>query len=195
MTDRDDKSLRDSRPAGEQDALERRLRGLPAELPPARDLWAGIEARIRAGEAEQRPPASRPTWRPVALAASVALVAVLVTTLVRDRGPESPAPASVADTATFGPGHDLGSGYHAARAGLIDDLERRLDRLSPEARETVRENLATIRRAAAEIDAALAGDPANALLQQQLLAAYQDELTVLANMQRVTARLPIRNEI
>jgi hypothetical protein len=194
MTDLDDKTPRDER-AAEQDRLERRLRELPTELPPARDLWAGIEARIRAGEAEQRLPARRPAWRPVALAASVALVAVLATMLVRDRGPAPAPPASVAGMATFGPDHDLGAGYHAARAGLIDDLERRLDRLSPEARETVRENLATIRRAAAEIDAALAGDPANALLQQQLLAAYQDELTVLANMQRVTARLPIRNEI
>jgi hypothetical protein len=194
MTDLDDKTPRDEWPAGERDALERRLGRLPQELPPARDLWAGIEARIRSEEARS-PRAGRLSRGAAAMAASVALVAVLATALMLDRGQDPPPPAGVAGTATFGPGHELGPSYQAARAGLIDDLEQRLERLSPEARETVLENLATIRRSAAEIDAALAGDPANSLLQQQLLAAYHDELTVLANMQRVIARLPIRNEI
>jgi hypothetical protein len=59
----------------------------------------------------------------------------------------------------------------------------------------VLQNLETIRQAMAEINAALGEDPANQFLQQQLLAAYQDELTVLANLQRVTERLSTRNEI
>jgi hypothetical protein len=186
---------------GTGDALDRRLRELPAEVPPARDLWPGIAARIEAERQEAYPARARASWRVVALAASVALAAVLgVSHYVRDAPRETHrAPVLVTvppiSISTFGSGHDLGTEYHAARAGLADDLERRLEALSPEARETVRENLEVIRRAAAEIDAALAEHPGNGLLQHQLLSAYQDELNVLANMQRVTARLPSRNEI
>jgi hypothetical protein len=183
-----------------QDALERRLKQLPGELPPARDLWPEIAARIEAaaegGAAPKRSPWGRGGWRVAALAASVALAAVLVARFDRDPPPDTSAtPALATAPATFGAGHELGSEYRAARAGLTHDLESRLEALSPEARETVMENLAVIRQAAAEIDAALAKDPGNGLLQQLLLAAYQDELSVLANMQRVTARLPPRNEI
>jgi hypothetical protein len=180
-----------------QDALERRLKQLPGELPPARDLWPEIAARIEAEAAPTRSLAGRGGWRVAALAASVALVAALVVSLPgRDPSPDTPVtPALVTAPVTFGAGHELGSEYRAARAGLTHDLESRLEALSPEARETVMENLAVIRQAAAEIDAALAQDPGNGLLQQLLLAAYQDELSVLANMQRVTARLPPRNEI
>jgi hypothetical protein len=181
----------------QQDALERRLKRLPGELPPARDLWPEIAARIEAGAVPEQSPAGRGGWRVAALAASVALVAVLVASFLgRDPPPDtSVTPVLAAAPATFGAGHELGSEYRAARAGLTHDLESRLETLSPEARETVMENLAVIRQAAAEIDAALAQDPGNGLLQQLLLAAYQDELSVLANMQRVTARLPSRNEI
>jgi hypothetical protein len=129
----------------------------------------------------------------------VALVAVFAVSLdrgddVRPQDDGAPGPAAPV-ASTFGPGHVLGSEYQAARAGLADDLERRLQALPPETRETVLENLETIRRAADEINAALGLDPANVLLQHQLLAAYQDELTVLANLRRITERLPTRNEI
>jgi hypothetical protein len=168
------------------DDFERRLRALPRELPPARDLWPEIAARIEA-EGESRPVPARAAWRVVG-----------VSLFGRDaprETPSGPVFATAPAISTFGAGHDLGHEYRAARAGLTQDLEGRLEALSPEARETVIQNLALIRRAAAEIDAALAADPGNGLLQHQLLSAYQDELSVLANMQRVTARLPSRNEI
>ncbi|HUG99523.1 MAG TPA: hypothetical protein VMQ83_10150 [Gammaproteobacteria bacterium] len=190
MTEHDEKSR----------LLDERLSKLPAEIPPGRDLWPEIAARIDAGRRRaHRPSRGASWWRPVLAAASVAVVAVLATNL--RRGDESPQPETVPAgpaspvAATFGPGHELGGGYLAARAGLTDDLERRLEALPPETRETVLENLATIRRATAEINAALGEDPANVLLQHQLLAAYQDELSVLANLQRVTGRLPMRNEL
>lgn len=179
--------------------LDERLSKLPAEIPPGRDLWPEISARIDAGRSRAHRPARGAWWRPVLAAASVAVVAILATNL--QRGDESPQPETVPAgpaapvAATFGPGHELGGGYLAARAGLTDDLERRLEALAPETRESVLENLATIRRATAEINAALGEDPANVLLQHQLLAAYQDELSVLANLQRVTGRLPQRNEL
>jgi hypothetical protein len=182
-----------------RDSLDRRLRALPAEVPPARDLWPEIAARIEAEGEETHPAPARAGWRVFALAASVALAAVLGVSLSGRDAPQETRGVPVIATApvisTFGSGHDLGTEFHAARAGLVHDMERRLEALSPEARQTVMENLEVIRRAAAEIDAALAEDPGNGLLQHQLLSAYQDELSVLANMQRVTARLPSRNEI
>lgn len=176
-------------------SLDERLRRLPREVAPARDLWPSIQARLHV---QQRPaPAARwSSWQMFAVAASVVMVAVLAASLYHRGGPgqpdERPREALVSP---FGPGHQLGSAYQAARAGLADDLDRRLAALDPAARATVVENLETIRRAVAEINAALGEDPASVLLQHQLLAAYQDELSVLANLQRVTGCLPMRNEI
>jgi hypothetical protein len=189
MTEHDERSQR----------LDERLSRLPAEIPPDRDLWPEIAARLETGDGRSGRPVRTLAWRPMVAAAATVVVAVLVVSLYR--GGEAPSPgvappgAPVPMASTFGPGHELGSGYLAARAGLTEDLERSLAALSPETRAIVLENLETIRRSAAEINTALGKDPANVLLQQQLLAAYQDELSVLANLQRVTERLPTRNEI
>ena len=188
MTEHDERSQR----------LDERLSRLPAGIPPARDLWPEIAARLQTGDERAGRPARKRALRPMAAVAATVVVAVLAVSLYRDT--EGPPPAVVPAEApppmasTFGPGHQLGSGYLAARAGLTEDLERSLAALSPETRAIVLENLETIRRSAAEINAALGEDPANVLLQQQLLAAYQDELSVLANLQRVTERLPTRTE-
>jgi hypothetical protein len=177
--------------------LEQRLRRLPSELPPARDLWPSIEARLdRPARVTPPRPARRRAGPLLAMAASVAVVGVLVANLLHRDTPLPPEAAQRAALGSpFGPGYELGGDYQAARAGLVDDLERRLATLDPEARAVVRDNLETIRHAVAEINAALGDDPANVLLQNQLLATYQDELAVLANLQRVTARLPKRNEL
>lgn len=177
--------------------LDQRLRRLQPDLPPARDLWPSIEARLdSAPRMTPARPGHRRAWPLFALAASVAVVGVLVVNLLHQDGPSLPDTVQqAAPAAPFGPDHQLGGGYQAARAGLVDDLERRLATLDPEARAAVQENLETIRRAVAEINAALGEDPANVLLQNQLMATYQDELSVLANLQRVTGRLPKRNDI
>lgn len=188
MTDQKERSQR----------LDERLGRLPAEIPPSRDLWPEIAARISGREARHPAPSRRLPWRPIAAAAAAVLVAVTAAGLYRGGDPQpdgATAAPAVPMTSTFGPGHDLGSGYLAARAGLAGNLEQSLEALPPETRAIVRENLETIRRAAAEINAALGTDPANVLLQQQLMSAYQDELSVLANLQRATERLPVRNEL
>lgn len=189
--------------------LDQRLRRLQPEIPPARDLWPSIEARLdRTARATPEPvmpahvtparPGRRHAWPLLALAASVVVVGVLVVNLLHQDAPLQPdtaQQAAPAPVSPFGPAYELGGDYQAARAGLVDDLERRLATLAPEARTAVLENLETIRRAVAEINAALGDDPASVLLQNQLLATYQDELSVLANLQRVTGRLPTRNDI
>ena len=59
----------------------------------------------------------------------------------------------------------------------------------------VRRNLEQIRSALNEINQALSDDPNNVLLQQLLLAAYQDELAVLTEVNRMARSLPTRKEI
>jgi len=59
----------------------------------------------------------------------------------------------------------------------------------------VERNLAQIRAAVAEINQALEKDPGNILLEQLLMAAYQDEMEVLSNVNRMAGAVPSRNEI
>lgn len=57
------------------------LRGLRQDIEPGRDLWPGIAARLEEAEAAARAPRRthrwRRRWQPLALAASVALVALV----------------------------------------------------------------------------------------------------------------------
>jgi hypothetical protein len=128
-------------PGNDSPRLDERLARLPAEIPPARDLWPEIAAQVR--DVQQRRRARPPSysWRFVAAAASVTLAAVLATSLYRGDDPPLPQAGPVGPVvpviSAFGPEHVLGSEYQAARAGLADDLERRLQELSPETRDSV----------------------------------------------------------
>lgn len=179
-----------------QDArLTRALAALPRELPPERDLWPGIAAQLAPRSSERR-------WLPLA-AAAVLLVAAssLITAHVVRQGatpvasvapaaaPETPAvpaaPATSVQAASFGPGYALDPEYAAARRQLAEMLARRIDRLPASARQKVENNLAELHRAADEINAALALQPGDALLEELLLNTYQDELAVLASVNQL----------
>jgi hypothetical protein len=82
--------------------------------------------------------------------------------------------------AAFGPGQRVGPAYLATRRVLARELEARLYRLPPEARRQLERNLVELRRASAEINAALELKPGDPLLEELLLNAYQDEIEVLA---------------
>jgi hypothetical protein len=75
--------------------LLRRLRQLPRERDPQRDLWTGIEARL----APATRPAARPArWLGLALAAGIAALAVLATRAGMDApAPSAPLAAAPAD--------------------------------------------------------------------------------------------------
>lgn len=190
------------RPDNGTDRWQQAASGLSAEIAPERDLWPDIAARI-----EVEPHARSARGWPVAgaLAAAVALVALSSLTTLwisgRDAGPEisqvvpPPSGSAMMPSAAFGPDHELGPKYRRARNELTVDLESRLQALPPSTRHTVERNLEQIRVALAEINAALAEDPGNMLLQQLLLAAYQDELTVLTEVNRMARSLPTRTEI
>lgn len=178
-TDRSDETAR----------LDDALARLPRSVEPARDLWPAIEAQL-----EPQAGAARPRrWWPAAAAAVLLVTASSLITagLLRRDAPAtaalSPAPATVAMiNAAFGPGQALGPDYLAARQELARALESRIERLPPAGRRQLEKNLTELRRARAEINAALELSPGDPLLEELLLNAYQDELAVLASVNQLT---------
>ena len=176
----------------ESDALDRRLQALPVEIAPPRDLWPAIAAEL-----EPHVAPARRSWLWQAAAAAVLVVASSVVTSVWLR-PQThpvaqvspPPPANVTMTpaarrAAFGPSHALDAEYIAARGQLARMLDERIGRLPPSAREKVELNLAEMRRAADEINRALATAPGDPLLEELLLTTYQEELAVLASVNQL----------
>jgi len=166
--------------------LDRALAGLPREIGPARDLWPGIAAQLEPRRAQRR-------WLPLAAAAVLLVAASSLITAHVVRRNATPV-ATVAPTtsasgdlrpASFGPGHALDPEYAAARQQLAAMLAARMDRLPSSARQKVKDNLAELHRAADEINAALALQPGDALLEELLLNTYQDELAVLASVNQL----------
>lgn len=174
----------------EQDPLLARAAELPQEIAPPRDLWPAIAARLAA--TPQRAGFRALGW-PGALAAGfvVASVSALLTWgLMREPDPavaSSPAASGASAAAAilpvqYGPNSGLGANELAARDELLVQFRRRLDELPPQTREAVMKNLAIIQRAADEIDAALAQDPASGLLNELLLGAYKQELQLYSKV-------------
>jgi len=170
--------------------LDRALAGLPRELPPENDLWPGIAAQLEARRAPRR-------WLPLAAAAVLLVVSssLITARVVRwSAAPAAPiatvAPPATPDAgvvrpASFGPSHALDPEYAAARQQLAAMLAQRMDRLPSSARQKVEDNLAQLHRATDEINAALALQPGDALLEELLLNTYQDELAVLASVNQL----------
>jgi hypothetical protein len=171
------------------DPLLAKAAELPREVAPAHDLWPGIRARL--DEAPQR---ARTFGWPMALAAGVvaaAVSALLTWGLMREPAPQAPlVPQLAADPApqaefvpvNYGANSAIGAEQLAARDALVVQFQQSLERLSPQTRETVIANLTVIQRAADEIDAALAQDPASGLLNQMLVRAYQQELQLYSKV-------------
>jgi len=193
MTDSDRDAI-DSR-------LDAALRDLPGAVEPDVDLWPGIEARLEARPSEQS--RRRPAWLAQAAAAVVLVAGSSLLTASwlgtrRDGGMMTPATSMAtrpapqgarAMPAAFGPGARLDSEYLAARRQLTVMLEARIAQLPDSARVKLEANLAELRRAAEQINAALAQQPGDPLLEELLLKTYQDELAVLANVNQLTDAL------
>lgn len=182
-------TIRFGRRSRDNDALLAQAGSLPKDITPARDLWPGIEARLP----EQSRPTPRPLRWPMAIAAGflVAAVSALLTWgLMREPGAgggeatlagpalSQPAPVPV----HYGPNSALGADQLRARDELLVHFRQRLAELPPDTRDTVVRNLAIIQRAADEIDAALAEDPASGLLNGLLLSTYQEELQIYSKV-------------
>jgi hypothetical protein len=183
----------------ENDKLMAAAAKLATGVAPERDLWPGIEAAITAPVRE-----TRPTRYWAQAAAVVLLVAASsgITFLLTSDGNQ---PAQIAglqpdggfdsEFASFGASHTLGQGFQDAHNNLAAQLDLELDRLSPEARTEVEENLAVIRGAIAEINEALINEPDNVLLQDMLLKSYREELAVMRDVGGLTQKVMSRNDI
>lgn len=215
------------------DIIRARASALPA-LRPGRDLWGGIEARLRAVRPDRRVGNGRssgwfagwsaaPLARAAVLVIATAVVASSATWLltrrqtvavVRPVGTASPMiaanPGPVAPTGPTGgtltdtvrvprpkpaggvlvsnepaaPTHEFI--YDQQIATLHQILEQRRGRLDPRTVAVIEKNLRVIDEAIAESKAALAKDPANAFLVQQLDEALDTKLELL----RTVALLP-----
>lgn len=166
--------------------IDEMLGSLPREIEPRHDLWPAIEARL-----DSRPSRRRPAWAWQA-AAAVVLVAAssLITASLLRRGDSPTAQATATSLpvvrAAFGQSRGLGAGYESARQELATDLEQRLSTMPEPARQKLLANLAEMRRAADEINAALARQPGDPLLEELLMNTYQDELGVIASVNQLT---------
>ena len=174
--------------------LELAAQQLATEIRPERDLWPGI------AEAIAKPERSR--WTPIfAQAAAIVLLvgassAITYVAVMDKKGPVTAvAPELVFEQASFGNNYNLGPGFQDARNSLRDELDVELAYLSPEARTDIQDNLDVIHTAIVEINSALELEPDNVLLQQKLLRAYREELTLLRRVGGLTRNVMMRNDI
>jgi anti-sigma factor RsiW len=168
------------------------------EVPPARDLWPGIRARLapRApgrslSTGERTPGASvislwsrrRLTITVPQLVAAGLAVAVLSAggvwaALSGTRAPGGPATSLAAAPAT-GPAVALLAAYEPAMSDLETEYERRRGELDLETIQVVERNLAIIDAAIREASHALAADPASGFLHTRLADAMRMRMGLL----------------
>jgi hypothetical protein len=171
-----------------------RLEELPRDIPPPRDGWPALEARLRWGE--RRSVARRSTVWLGAVAATVAAVAagILVDRVIlqaghADAGRQLTAHQTSAGSSAGERGAEIPASfitdprYLAERRALLDSLDERLKSLPPQTRQQVLASLATIHQSMQQIQQALGREPTNALLQGLLIDTYQDEMRVLTAVQ------------
>ncbi len=167
---------------------------LATDISPERDLWPGISAAI------ERPVPRR--WLPIfaQAAAVVLLVGASSTVTYMTMQDSSPirviaSPDMIFEQASFGNRYSLGPGFQDARNALVAELDAELQRMPPESKETVEVNLKLIQDAIFSINAALAEDPENLLLQQQLLRTYRGELALMNRVGGLSRNVMMRNDI
>lgn len=185
--------------AGPDERKVKSLGELSPGIEPARDLWPGIEARLKAPMATMPPEAAHPAARPrlaqlrwLAAAAMVASVAVGVW-IGRDLLPLSDGAAVPPQLGAVHPGAANPDGalkasyvsdprYQRDRAELLKSLQARLEAMPAPARAKVTASLAAITHAKEDLESALGKDPSNALLQELLINTYQDEMRALTDV-------------
>ncbi len=174
------------------------LSGIAQELGERTDKVAGAPTDLTIVRAARNTRAVRVPW-PLALAASlgvVSLVGALCWSVIHQRGAAelsaqnmSPAIAGNA-LVSFGPPQN--AEYVAAHADLERTFNERIKLLAPATRLRVQADLETIRRATADLRAALAKDPASPLLLQLLHSTGQQEIDLYTTVAQSTAPLLTR---
>ncbi|NIA27466.1 MAG: hypothetical protein GWP02_05365 [Desulfobulbaceae bacterium] len=167
---------------------------LSTDISPEQDLWPGI------GESIAQP--RRRGWMPMFAQAAVVVLLIGASsglTYFVTKSQQQPvheiAPELLFERASFGGRYTLGLDYQDAHSDLAAQLEDELLRLSPEARADVEKNLAIIRSAIGDINAALEGEPESALLQELLLNTYREELSLMQRVGGLAQRVMSRKDI
>lgn len=173
-------------------------------IEPPRDLWNGIHARITAPVERAHVPASpapRPNWirRLSLVAAGVAVMVISGTAgwLLHDVGAPTPDQMARIDRPSLeAPATD------AVAANLVDqeqrlsenirDLEALLDeygdRLDPDTREAIVDNLALIDAAIADANRALQEDPNSDFLHAHIANSMERKVRLLEDATRLASR-------
>lgn len=150
--------------------LRWRLRQLPRELEPSRDLWAGIAARIDTPAPRRTP---RPWWLSLAMAASVLVAVGLGWRLSPAFSIAVPAPSATASV-NF-------TGHLVAREAKVMTIEYesalRQFHGAP-VPDSVAGSLQTLDASAEQIRQAIATDPQSVYLLQQLRKTYSRRLAL-----------------
>jgi hypothetical protein len=175
---------------------------LSTAVTPERDLWPGIEQVITAP-----PRRERSMWNTVwAQAAAVVLLVggssgLTYLAMTGDEDATVPGVSGIQAltfepvSGSFGSQYNLGPDYLDARRVVSENLDEQLGKLSPEAREAVQRNMATIQKAIEDINLALAEDPDNVLLQQLLIDTYHDELALMRQVDGISNAAMYREDI
>lgn len=151
------------------------LQELAQEATPARDLWPGIQSRLK--------PRRRSWAVPASLAASVVLVTAGVLIGLQLRGSDA-APFAVppATGALVRASLNDNPGYQRQREELLRTLPDKLQALPPDSQQRVRESLQTIQTAMQNIENELGQDAGNVLLQELLISTSQEEMRLLTTV-------------
>lgn len=177
--------------ADNEDRIVERAAGLARDIAPERDLWPGIEAAITAAPQRYR----RRSWFAQAAAAVLLVGASSGITYVAVKNDEPAvaiAPDLLFEKTSFA-AYELGPDFQDARSRLAVRLEGELERMSPETRKAVEDNLALIRAAIVDINAALETEPHNVLLQELLVRTYREELDLMRRVGGLTQEVMNRN--
>jgi hypothetical protein len=182
--------IRFGRTERERDPLLAKVAELPDSMAPGRDLWPAIRKAIAGEQPGGQPVARGLPWQwAVAAGVAVASVSVLFTWMAvgpagdgMELAGMQPAAVAALQPVSYGDDSRLGPEYVAVRAEMFELFKARLAELPDDTRMRIEQNLAAIQRAADDIDAALADDPASRLLNQLLLSTYQDEIDLYSSV-------------
>lgn len=173
------------------------LGALPREAKPATDLWPAIRRRIEAGPDVVPLPGTRPVRAegaavraravpaPLAYAAGLILAFAAGALTFAAAGRDGGAGTAVTVEQTvpdqpLEPGRLVAAEYEEAISDLEGLLEAGRDRLDPVTVRALEESLATIDRAIADAESALAADPESALIRGMLLNQRRAKYRVLS---------------
>jgi hypothetical protein len=171
--------------------LLERARALPREVEPARDLWSGIENRIRSAEAPKT--VSAPTSgllfgvfpRP-ALAAALGVTLVAATAAITLWIAQPALPTADSDLRQLANELRARDGVAGVHESLLAILEESQAGLPEEALQALEDNVRQIDRALAELSIALRQHPEHPELRFLLAETYRREADLLERMERWT---------